>query len=91
MCTCKKKVSTDNDAIECQWCEQWEQKVCVKISDVEYKLLDDSSSNILQIYYVSSAQYVVPKCHLLSITTIIPKLMLTLIIDLIKGNGNQVV
>ena len=29
--TCKKQATTD--AIECQWCEQWEHKVCAKISD----------------------------------------------------------
>ena len=43
--TCKKKVTTD--AIECQWCTQWEHKVCAKISDDEYKLLGGSSQNIM--------------------------------------------
>ena len=45
--TCKKKVSTEDDAIECQWCEQWEHKVCTKVIDNAYKLLDDTSSNIM--------------------------------------------
>ena len=29
--TCKKMVSTDDDATECQWCEKWQHKVCAKI------------------------------------------------------------
>ena len=36
--TCKKKVTIDDDGIECQWCEQWEHKACAKISDDEYKV-----------------------------------------------------
>ena len=43
--TCKKKVTTDG--VECQWCTQWEHKVCSKITENEYQLLDGISVNIM--------------------------------------------
>ena len=42
--TCKKKVTIDDDGTEC---EQWEHKACAKLSDDEYKVLNDSSPNIM--------------------------------------------
>ena len=43
--TCKKEASVD--AIECQWCTNWEHKVCANISSAEYKILDTVSANIM--------------------------------------------
>lgn len=43
--TCKKDAAVD--AIECQWCDNWEHKVCANISTKEYSILDSVSPNIM--------------------------------------------
>ena len=43
--TCKKDASID--AIECQWCANWEHKVCANINTNEYLILDSVSANIM--------------------------------------------
>lgn len=43
--TCKKDAAVD--AIECQWCGNWEHKVCANISTKEYLILDTVSANIM--------------------------------------------
>ena len=43
----QKKVTINDDGIECQWCEQWEHKACAKLSDDEYKVLNNSSPNVI--------------------------------------------
>ena len=45
--TSKKKVTIKDDGIECQWCDKWEHKVCAKLSDDEYKILNNSSPHIM--------------------------------------------
>ena len=45
--SCKKKIGVKQDAVECQWCKHWEHRVCSKITDNEYKLLNSISVNIM--------------------------------------------
>ena len=34
------------DGVECQWCKKWEHKVCAKLSDNEYTMLEGVAVNI---------------------------------------------
>ena len=54
--TCGKEAITDG--VECQWCMKWEYKVCSKITDDEYTMLDGMSQNIM--FFCSSCSHKVP-------------------------------
>ena len=43
--TCKK--SAEKDSIECECCFKWEHRECANISEDEYKILGDTSPNIM--------------------------------------------
>lgn len=51
--------TVDTDGIECQWCKKWEHKVCAKLSDSEYNMLEGVSVNIM--FFCSTCCVKVPQ------------------------------
>eukprot|EP00794_Sanderia_malayensis_P001385 gene1387-1525_t len=44
---CKNHVVDDDKAIECQWCQGWEHKECLKMSDSQYKQVEEAPLNFM--------------------------------------------